>query len=77
MNLQLVETPPHFHPRCIVDGRTLDTSQEPVYADLEGEPWKGYYCAEHGRSQHATGAILASLALAPRDEHGEVIGEGW
>ena len=21
--------------------------------------------------------VLASLALAPRDEHGEVIGEGW
>ena len=21
--------------------------------------------------------VLASVALAPRDEHGEVIGEGW
>ncbi len=38
--------------------------------------WFEAHAMQHLES-HATGAILASLALAPRDEHGEVEGEGW
>ncbi len=63
-----------------------DKTYEPrtcaICGELESasEAWKGthrYGPVEHGPFIPATGAILASLALAPRDEHGEVEGEGW
>ncbi len=34
-------------------------------------------CYDSQVMNHATGAILASLALAPRNAQGEVEGEGW
>ena len=30
--------------RCISCGRMVDASREAVFADIEGEPFKAYYC---------------------------------
>lgn len=44
MNLQLVKTPPHFRAQCLQCRKMVDTDRINLYADLDGEPFKAYYC---------------------------------
>lgn len=44
-NMQPVSTPPVFSCRCCCCNKAMQTDREEVYADLEGTPFKAYYCA--------------------------------
>jgi len=46
MRLELVNPTPVFQVTCIACGRKMLSNQEPIYADLDGEPFRDYYCAE-------------------------------
>lgn len=43
-NMQQVSITPRFGYTCCCCNRLMWTSHETVYADLEGTPWKAYYC---------------------------------
>lgn len=44
MRLKTVATPPHFIVKCFKCGRQVNTANEPLLADLDGEAFKAYYC---------------------------------
>ena len=48
-----------------------------VHDLLPGESFTRLDLLDHTTWNDTPPVVLASLALAPRDEHGEVIGEGW
>ncbi len=52
-------------------GKPVPLVEETIFGKVS-EP----FCAACDGEVYRT-VPLASLALAPRDEHGEVIGEGW
>ena len=39
-----VKTPPDFKAVCIVCFKIVETHREPLYANIEGETLKAYYC---------------------------------
>jgi hypothetical protein len=45
MRIEKVDASPIFRTWCIVCGRRLESDKEPIFADLDGEPFKAYYCA--------------------------------
>jgi hypothetical protein len=44
MNIQPVPAPPDFWYHCVGCGRRYTTDTMSTYADLDGEPFKAYYC---------------------------------
>ena len=58
MNLRPVAPLPTFRCVCITCGKAMLSSKEVVFADLEGEPFKAYFCARCASEPH--GSPLAS-----------------
>jgi DNA-directed RNA polymerase subunit RPC12/RpoP len=44
MRLELVNAPPDFSYKCLSCGRRYTTANMSTFADLDGEPFKAYYC---------------------------------
>lgn len=46
MKIEQVKTPPHFRATCLWCHKTLDSSKERIWADLDGPSFKAYFCDE-------------------------------
>lgn len=44
MRMSTVSPEPAFYADCIKCGRRMLSNRESMFADLDGEPFKAYYC---------------------------------